>query len=542
MRLNRLVHIIVFLFYIAVVHAQSLTVESFRLLENDLTANTYGTIQHDQNGEVAALIKVVTPETGFVFDGGMMGIVKTLQKTGEIWVYVPHSIQKITVSHQELGVLRDYYFPIPIAKACTYEMKIGYGVVRSTDNNTVAPVVFKVTPPESMIYIDNEEPFQLDANGTLTVSLNSGHHRYRVSAPSYVSEFGWIDVYSEKVTKQVSLVSAKSTLTINTASEAEIRIDSNLMGTGTWTGNLDPGTYVVELRKPYCESVSYEIEIGEQETKTLELAPPTPKHKPLVIISNPSESEVFIDNRRYGITPLFIDSIECGSHDLSIRLEGKQDTIVRIVVSDSIDNYYSATLYKDLTIVKRIDSYETERDVDHEYVDLGLSVKWATYNIGSRKTEELGYAFAWGEINDKKSYTWSNYNYSGSNDPDIKTLTLKDDIANNRWGGDWRLPTREEFEELLSKCSWKIAKVNGRKGYKVTSKVKGYKGRSIFLPFSGCIDGYSHYMIGESGYYWSSSRHDTNPRLAWYLFIDQNNNRLYSNDCYLGFFVRPVCP
>ena len=79
--------------------AQNISVSSFRLLETDLTANTHGTIEHDQNGEVAALIKVVTTQTGFVFDGGALGIVKTVQKPAEIWVYVPRGSKKITIKH-----------------------------------------------------------------------------------------------------------------------------------------------------------------------------------------------------------------------------------------------------------------------------------------------------------------------------------------------------------------------------------------------------------------------------------------------------------
>ena len=74
--------------------AQSISVSSFRLLENDLDANTAGTMERDQNGEVAALIKVVTTQTGFTFDGGALGIVKTIQKPGEIWVYVPRGLKR----------------------------------------------------------------------------------------------------------------------------------------------------------------------------------------------------------------------------------------------------------------------------------------------------------------------------------------------------------------------------------------------------------------------------------------------------------------
>ena len=89
----------------SLVAQQNIVVESFRLLENDLTANLQGTMEYDQNGEVSALIKISTTEQGFVFDGGMMGVVKSLQKTGEIWLYVPHGIKKISIHHQQLGSL-----------------------------------------------------------------------------------------------------------------------------------------------------------------------------------------------------------------------------------------------------------------------------------------------------------------------------------------------------------------------------------------------------------------------------------------------------
>lgn len=76
--------------------AQSISVKSFSLLDTDLTANTAGTIEKDQNGETAALIKVVTTQTGFTFDGGVLGIVKTKQTPGEVWVYIPKGSKKST--------------------------------------------------------------------------------------------------------------------------------------------------------------------------------------------------------------------------------------------------------------------------------------------------------------------------------------------------------------------------------------------------------------------------------------------------------------
>ena len=115
--------------YSGVLSAQNISVKSFRLLETDLTANTAGTMKRDQNNEVSALIKVVTTETGFAFDGGMLGIVGTEQRTGEIWVYVPQKSRKITLSHQKLGVLRDYYYPVPVEAGRTYEMVLTLSLI-----------------------------------------------------------------------------------------------------------------------------------------------------------------------------------------------------------------------------------------------------------------------------------------------------------------------------------------------------------------------------------------------------------------------------
>ena len=112
-------------------YCQNISVKSFRLLENDLTANTAGTTVLDQNGDKAALVKVVTTQTGFSFDCGSIGVVKTEQKPSEIWVYVPQGARRITISHPQLGILRDYEFSMPIERARTYEMVLTTGKVQT---------------------------------------------------------------------------------------------------------------------------------------------------------------------------------------------------------------------------------------------------------------------------------------------------------------------------------------------------------------------------------------------------------------------------
>ena len=110
--------------------ADGISVISFKLLETDLTANTRGTQKLDQNGEKAALIKIVTPEKGFLFNGGSLGIVGTEEKAGEIWLYVPPRAQKLTVTHQVFGVMRDYFYPVSIQGGRTYEMLLDIGTGR----------------------------------------------------------------------------------------------------------------------------------------------------------------------------------------------------------------------------------------------------------------------------------------------------------------------------------------------------------------------------------------------------------------------------
>ena len=99
-----------FLFFMLTCFCASaqIAVTSFSLLENDLTANTSGTMVTDQNGDKCALIKVETTQTGFTFNAGQLGVTKTEQHPGEIWVYVPAGVRRISISHPQLGVLRDY--------------------------------------------------------------------------------------------------------------------------------------------------------------------------------------------------------------------------------------------------------------------------------------------------------------------------------------------------------------------------------------------------------------------------------------------------
>ena len=189
-----------------------------------------------------------------------------------------------------------------------------------------------------------------------------------------------------------------------------------------------------------------------------------------------------------------------------------------------------------------------------EYVDLGLSVKWATFNIGAKSPDQYGYHFAWGETMPKNKYSWTNYKWCngaynnltkyctnsdyGTIDNQI-ILEADDDAASIHWKDRWRTPTDEEWTELRTECDWHWITLNGVKGYRVTSKIAGYTDKSIFIPAAGT--GGSSTYTGKTGYYWSSSLYPGDPNEAWRLHISSTSkSHAHSTTRYSGYSIRPV--
>lgn len=194
----------------------------------------------------------------------------------------------------------------------------------------------------------------------------------------------------------------------------------------------------------------------------------------------------------------------------------------------------------------------------HDYVDLGLpsGTLWATCNIGANRPEQYGEYFAWGETTAKDTYDWSNYKYckktyntltkyctnstlgyEGYTD-DKTELELIDDAATMNWGNEWKVPSEDQFLELVSDKHNIIEKkyMNGIFGSKITSK---YNGNSIFLPHGG--GRYDNLIdAGIYGYYWLCSCEDWRPYRAYYMWFNSSNWGTTSNDRCCGMAVRPV--
>ena len=199
----------------------------------------------------------------------------------------------------------------------------------------------------------------------------------------------------------------------------------------------------------------------------------------------------------------------------------------------------------------------------HEYVDLGLSVKWATCNVGATKPYEHGDYFAWGELYPLSGATvWqSNYKFFNGKDKECnhfdiiskyntsslhgiidnkETLEVEDDVAQYRWGGKWRIPTDEEFRELLAKCTWTKTKLNGVVGYIVTSKVEGFLDKSIFIPNTGFAKGLGLIPSGTGATYGSSSLFVEDPTYADVFRINYDSKGVGIEKRINARSIRPV--
>ena len=219
-----------------------------------------------------------------------------------------------------------------------------------------------------------------------------------------------------------------------------------------------------------------------------------------------------------------------------------------------LDDYKSAKGWNDYA--DRIQA------ITQAYVDLGLSVKWASYNVGATKPEEYGDYFAWGEITPKNNYSWATYKWckgayttltkycpsgktdcwGGSGSPDNKTsfadYGYEDDAARANWGGKWRMPTKAEYQELMNNCDYEWTTFKGVNGYLFTSKNNG---NSIFLPATGGRGDYGLSGVGAYGNYWSSSLNTIgDPSYAWVVNFDSGCMSIPRSDRYNGLSVRPV--
>ena len=314
---------------------------------------------------------------------------------------------------------------------------------------------------------------------------------------------------------------------------------------------------VIELKSISLSETTLELEKGSSATLTVKYNPSNATDKTTTWKS--SNSSVAKVNSNGKVTALTV-----GSASISANCQGKDSYCDVIVKANEIqpskpESPVQQTLTTSTSAVDQSTQSApatTGNHNGHDWVDLGLSVKWATYNVGATSPENCGWSFAWGETRLKLSCNWSNLKYcldkngnsfykynpflDGRKDHRI-VLELSDDAASQNWFGCWRMPTKQEFQELIDKCTWTWSSINGKKGYKVVSKTNG---NSIFLPATSVDETISQ------GCYWSSSLYVSDARTANCLYFHYysvtnitpryGHHMTQKERCDLQF-VRPVC-
>ena len=263
--------------------ADGLNVVSFKLLETDLTANTRGTQKQDQNGEKAALIKIVSPEQGFLFNGGSLGIVATENKPGEIWLYVPPRAQKLTITHQSFGVLRDYYYAIPIRGGRTYEMLLDIGTGRY--------VTITTSQAKSDLTIDGEYVGKAPiynrymSYGKHTISAQNG----RYEGVNTFSVVPTDDSKGRVVSVEMRDMSDHfGDVEVTVDNNAEIIYNGRNVGTGSWKTQLREGSYTIETHKVDCNPATTTFTVVAQKKNEVKANAPTPFTGYLNVFTRPT--------------------------------------------------------------------------------------------------------------------------------------------------------------------------------------------------------------------------------------------------------------
>lgn len=246
-------------------------VTSFNRMETDVTARITAP-QRDQNGEVCALIRIVTTEKDLMFEPDALGIVSRENKPGEIWLYIPRGARRISIMHDKFGVLRNYFYPDIIEKATVYEMEIqiGDGTQQTPANTNTQLIVMRPDPATADIYIDDEKvPTE---NGLFTATMKKGTHTYRVESPMYAPEAGIIDLGSEQKIMSVTLKPRFGYLEIFSLPEqdAKVYINNELAGQTPYKSDRMPlQEYRIRIEKDFFFPMDSTITIFAGKTSSL---------------------------------------------------------------------------------------------------------------------------------------------------------------------------------------------------------------------------------------------------------------------------------
>ncbi len=323
--------------FVLSVFSQHISVSSFQVLPNDQTARVHQPVR-DQNGEKCALIKVVTTRQGFAWEAGTLGITRIKRKTGEYWVYVPRGSKKITIKHDELGLLRNYYYPVPIEKATVYEMKLATSGNEVTGRNqgiSSSYLIVNSEPKKAELYIDNKYRGKTPFSGKFA----TGKHTYRLNKSKYHTRAGEVELSAEKGRKELDVTLKPRFGSLSVESKPESGLNTFLDGDST--GKKTPavfhriasGKHQIELKGKWYQPVNRTVTVRDTQ-KTGLLVNLTPIYGHVTVETQPP-SRIFIDGQRVGHQTYQGRLVE-GIHTFTAKKEEyTADQLDKKIVSDN---------------------------------------------------------------------------------------------------------------------------------------------------------------------------------------------------------------
>jgi len=304
-----------------------LSVKSFRKLESDMTARIDAP-KKDQNGDVCAIIKVVTTQTGFLWEPDGLGIVSAENKGAEYWLYIPFGAKRLTIKHPQLGVLRDYHYPMSIEKATVYEMVLITGRVTTIVEETIESQWLVITPEpaDALIYINDE----FVKTGEYQSKLKPGTYNYRVELPLYHTEAGRVEVGTEKKALAVKLKPAFGYIKVSSQPEsgAQVFVNGKLVTATTplTTESIASGEHTVQVVKEMYQPAVQKVMVSDGQTTPLNVTL-QPNFAELEIKS-PANAKIYINNQQKG-TGNWSGRLSAGVYSLEVQLDkhraAKQD-------------------------------------------------------------------------------------------------------------------------------------------------------------------------------------------------------------------------
>ena len=384
-------HILIFILIILpqYILGQEMYVHSFSHVPSDLSAKV--TPKNDTNGELCALVKVAFVEKDADFFGSVLKPVKRI--SGIYWVYMPKGSYRLRVLHDSFLPLDIDFLSYPevgkLESGETYELVLKTKGGNNQNNSVKGNfLILNVTPRNASVKVDGKV-ITINAKGEAKTFLNNGTHSYSIEANGYFPVNEEVVISGERVNRNISLQSNRPSLSITTTTAGtEIYVNEELKGVDSWSGNIDEGTCLIEGRKTGYKTHKMTAEISGKNNNVI--IPALVKSVGSLIINyEPTDADIYIDNKYIGKTPNVINDIQTGQHELKISKDG-YETLTKSLVVKEEQTEISGTLNtasSESNSLRASDMYNKGLEA-YKKKDYTEAVKWY------RKAAEQGYANA----------------------------------------------------------------------------------------------------------------------------------------------------